>query len=108
MTTHSPTQVGVMLVALLLVGSSVGLGVAQQPSEGSLTFSNQVTAGDSVTVASVTLPNGGFVGIVDENGFLIGVSPISLPETTPTSRSLWTTPRRGVRTGHGPQSGRAA
>jgi Mg-chelatase subunit ChlD len=52
----------------------MGVGTAQQNDSEGIVFENQVTDGQSVTVESATLSEGGFVGIVDTNGFLIGVS----------------------------------
>lgn len=46
---------------------------------GEVTFENQTTSGENVTVASVNLSKGGFVGIVGEDRTLIGVSAYLAP-----------------------------
>jgi len=78
------TKRGAVLAAVAVVvfavgPAGVGTGAAQQTDGGgAIVFENQVTAGGSVTVASATLPETGYVGIVDTHGILIGVSgPLS-------------------------------
>ena len=65
------------------VGASVAVGdeiasVTEQVDSaveaGEIDFENQTTSGENVIVASVNLSKGGFVGIVGEDGTLIGVS----------------------------------
>jgi hypothetical protein len=59
------------------VSTEYGVG---EPGEGSetlnLVFENQSTDGTSVTVDSVFLPDGGFLGVFDESGTLVGTSAL--------------------------------
>jgi Mg-chelatase subunit ChlD len=63
----------VAVVAAFAVGPA-GIGTAQEAGGAEVVFENQVTDGETVTVASADLPASGHIGIVDTHGFLVGVS----------------------------------
>ncbi len=59
---HRRIGIGLVALALLIAGAS---GAVAGDHQATVTFENQTSGGTTVTVDSVTLPNGGFVAIHD-------------------------------------------
>lgn len=80
MRTPNNQLVALFVATTVLVGGGVvGLSTAPtatavQQDEASITFTDQISDGTHVGVASVVLPNGGFVAVEGPAGSIIGVS----------------------------------
>ena len=74
------------------------------PEGPAVQFEDQTLDGDTVTIASVTLPEGGFVAVVNQNGQIVGASDYLEAGTHSNVEVQVTRPNASSTDGDGPQN----